>query len=127
GSWGRAGLVAGGRMGWMAGRRSRPSSVSSYSTDGGDVGITRRVTTALLSSSRSRALSTRAEIRGMSTRSSPNRRGCALRYQITFGAHAPPSSAMHVVTGHAGSGEATLLRRTGSAIGYSEVTTIVGN
>jgi hypothetical protein len=31
---------------------------------------------------------------------------------------------MQVVTGHAGSGEVTLLCRTGSAIGYSRVTTV---
>src|ERR1043165_979658 len=108
---------------WIAGRSSRPRSVSSYSTDGGEVGITRRATTPFSSSSRSRALSTRAEILGMSIRSSPNRRGCALKYQMTFGAHAPLRSAMHVVTGQDGSGELTLLRRTGSGIGNSEVTT----
>jgi hypothetical protein len=107
---------------WIAGNSSRPSSVSSYSTDGGEVGITRRTTTPLDSSSRSRALSTRAETFGMSTRSSPNRRGCALRYQITFGAHAPRSNAMHSESGQVGGTTGARLRRTRSAMGNQEDT-----
>ena len=86
----------------IAGTSSRPSSVSEYSTDGGDVGITLRVMTPLLSSSRNRALSTFAEMAGMSRRSSLKRRSFALKYQTTFGVQAPPSSDMHSVSGHSG-------------------------
>ena len=50
----------------MAGTNSRPRSVSAYSTDGGEVGITRRVITPFFFNSRSLALSTLAEIGGMS-------------------------------------------------------------
>src|SRR5262245_7324464 len=88
----------------MAGTNSRPRSVSAYSTDGGEVGITRRVMMPRFFRSRSRALSTLAEIGGMSDRSSPKRRAPALRYQITFGVQAPPRSARHSVNGHPGNG-----------------------
>ncbi|KYF83844.1 hypothetical protein BE18_47940 [Sorangium cellulosum] len=91
-------------MARSAGTSSWPSGVSSYSTEGGEVGMTRRLTTPLASSSRRRALSTRAEICGMSTRSSPNRRGCPLSDQMTFGAQAPRKSAMHSVSGQRGGG-----------------------
>jgi len=63
----------------MAGTNSRPRSVSAYSTDGGEVGITRRVTTPFFFNSRNLALSTLAEIGGMSERNSPKRRGPARR------------------------------------------------
>ena len=79
----------------IAGTSARPKSVSEYSTDGGDVGITFRVMTPLLSSSRNRALSTFAETAGMSRRSSLNRRSFALKYQMTFGVQAPPMRDMH--------------------------------
>src|SRR5258708_35334007 len=111
----------------MTGMSSSPSSESEYATDGGDVGTTRRWRTPLPSSTRSRALRTFAEMRGMSVRSSPNRRGPALRYQMRFGVHAPPSSFMHSVSGHAGGGSDTLLFRRWSAIdqtGYRADTTI---
>jgi hypothetical protein len=49
----------------IAGTSSRPSAVSEYSTDGGDVGMTLRVMTPLRSSSRNRALSTFAEMAGI--------------------------------------------------------------
>jgi hypothetical protein len=52
----------------------------------------------------------------MSVRSSPKRRGPPLRYQITFGVHAPPSSDMHSVSGHEPGGSTTLLLRMRNAI-----------
>src|SRR6185437_8803920 len=48
----------------IAGSSSWPSGVSAYSADGGEVFSTRRVTSPRDSSSRSRALNTRAEMRG---------------------------------------------------------------
>src|SRR5690349_24001820 len=64
--------------------------------------MTLRVMTPLLSSSRNRALSTFAEMAGMSRRSSLKRRSLALKYQITFGVQAPPRSDIHSVSGHSG-------------------------
>jgi hypothetical protein len=100
----------------MAGTSSRPSVVNEYSTDGGDVGMTLRVTTPLSSNSCNRPLSTFAEIKGMSLRNSLKRRGSPLRYQMTLGVHAPPRSAMHSVKGQAGIGGGTLLFRLLSVI-----------
>ena len=91
-------------MALMAGNSSRPKSASSYSADGGELGITRRRITPRLTSSCRRALRTLADIGGISARSSPKRRGPLLKYQITFGVQAPPSSDMHSVSGHTGGG-----------------------
>jgi hypothetical protein len=52
----------------------------------------------------------------MSARSSPKRRGPLLKYQITFGVQAPPSSDMHSVSGHTGGGGGVRLFRTRSDI-----------
>src|SRR5713226_5091795 len=101
----------------IAGISSWPSSVSAYSTEGGEVGTTRRVITPFSSSSRSRALRTVADIRGMSLRNSPKRRRFSLKYQITLGVHAPHNSVMHSVSGHAGGG--TLLFRNRNPMGNS--------
>ena len=106
-------------MAWMAGINSRPSPVSAYSTDGGVVGITLRTTTAFVCSSRSRVLRTLAEMGSMSARSSMNRRGPALKCQITFGVQAPPKSDMHSVNGQAGNGGGALFLRTFSGKGGS--------
>src|SRR4029434_1282576 len=95
---------------------SRPRSVSAYSTDGGDEATTCRVTTPLLSTARRRALRVLAEMRGMSLRSSPKRRGHALRNHTTFGVQAPPSSFMHIVSGQMGGGGSTRLLRSFNAM-----------
>src|SRR3546814_14135455 len=71
-----------------------PRSVSEYSTEGGEVGFTSRMTTPLASRARSRAVNTLAETLGMSWRSSLKRRGPPLRFQMTFGVQAPPRTAM---------------------------------
>ena len=71
----RCSLSAARTIAWIAGRNSRPSSVSAYSADGGLVASAIRLTTPRAWSSRSRALSTRAEMPGRSFRSSPKRRG----------------------------------------------------
>lgn len=92
-------------MASMAGINSRPKSVSSYSTDGGEVGRTVRSTMPIDSNSFRRALSILAETTGMSERSSLKRRGPPVRYQMTLGVHAPPRYFMHERIGHVGSGE----------------------
>jgi hypothetical protein len=93
----------------IAGISSSPSGVSEYSTEGGDVGITRRSITPFSASFCRRALSTFAEITGMSARNSPKRRAPLLRLQITSGVQAPPSSDMHSVSGHSSGAGDTLL------------------
>jgi hypothetical protein len=70
-------------MASITGRSSRPSSVSAYSTLGGEVGCTVRMTTPFLPSSFRRADSTLAEMGGMSASSSEKRRGPPARCQIT--------------------------------------------
>jgi hypothetical protein len=92
----------------IAGTSSRPSAVSAYSTDGGEVGFTSRVTTPFFSRLRRRIVRTLAEIPGTSTFSSPNRREPALRYQMMLGVHAPPRMLMHSVRGHVTGGGADL-------------------
>src|SRR3546814_17714669 len=72
-------------MALMAGTSCWPRSVSEYSTEGGEVGFTSRMTTPLASRARSRAVNTLAETLGMSWRSSLKRRGPPLRFQMTFG------------------------------------------
>src|SRR5262249_21412141 len=94
-----------------AGSSSRPKSVSAYSTDGGVVGRTVRVTIPSSASRFSRAESTLPETPSMSPRSSLKRRGDSRRYQTMFGVQAPPSSAMHSVSGHSAGGGATRLGR----------------
>src|SRR3546814_18199038 len=86
-------------MALMAGTSCWPRSVSEYSTEGGEVGFTSRMTTPLASRARSRAVNTLAETLGMSWRSSLKRRGPPLRFQMTFGVQAPPSTAMQVLSG----------------------------
>ena len=67
----------------MAGNNLCPSAVSVYSTEGGDVAKTLRTITPLLWSLRNLELSTLADMRGISDRNSPKRRGPALKYQMT--------------------------------------------
>jgi hypothetical protein len=50
----------------ITGTSSLPNLVSEYSTDGGDVGTTSRITTRFSSSSRSLVVNTFGEIPGMS-------------------------------------------------------------
>src|SRR5918996_3986641 len=100
----------------IAGISSCPNRVSAYSTEGGEVGITVRMTMPFCSNSRRRVLRTLAEIVGISVRSSMNRLGPALRYQITLGVQAPARRAMHSVSGHAGMGGGALFLRTFSGI-----------
>src|SRR5262245_52818366 len=103
-------------MALITGISSRPRSVSAYSTDGGDEATTCRVTTPLLSSARRRALNVFAEMRGISERNSPKRRGAALRNHTTLGVQAPPSSFMHIVSGQIGGGGSTRLLRSFNAM-----------
>src|SRR5581483_203333 len=83
-----------------------------YSTEGGEVGATSRLTTPLVSSSRSRAVSIFGEMPRMSLLSSPKRRGPPLSCQLTLVVQAPPSKAMQVPMGHPGGGGGALLLRT---------------
>lgn len=78
----------------------------------GELGTTVRVSTPLSSSARSFAVSTLAEIFGMSARSSLKRRGSLPSFHTMFAVHTPPSSRMHSVSGHiGGSGGDLFLRR----------------
>ena len=94
-----------------AGSSSRPNSVSAYSTVGGEVGMTARVTRPSSASRRRRAERTLALMPWMSPRSSLKRRGPSRRYQTMLGVHAPPSSAMHSVSGQPSGGASTRLGR----------------
>src|SRR5262247_2471544 len=96
----------------MAHLHDRVDDGQKVGAEGGEVGSTSRWTTPFSSRILRRAASTFAEIRGMSRRSSPKRRGPPLRYQITFGVQAPPRSVMQAVSGHSGAGWATLLLRS---------------
>ncbi len=96
----------------MAGISSWPKLVSAYSTEGGELGNTFRITTPFSQRSRSRALRTLAEIAGISLRNSPKRREVALKYQMMLGVQAPPSSAMHSVNGQVGGTGGALFLRT---------------
>ena len=80
-----------------AGMSCRPNVVRQYSTDGGEVGNTRRSSTPLSCSSRKRWDKTLAETGGMSMRSSLKRRGPSRKCQITLAAQAPEITAMHSV------------------------------
>ena len=62
--------------------------------------MTRRSTMPSAASSRSRCGEHLGRDAGMSPRSSLKRRGPSRRYQTMFGVHAPPSNAMHSVSGH---------------------------
>ena len=104
-------------MALIAGINSCPNAVRVYSTEGGDVAKTWRVITPFPVSSRSRALRTLAEIRGMSCRNSPKRRGPALKYQMTLGVQALPKRDIHWVSGHASGGGGALFFRNRNAIG----------
>ena len=91
-------------MAARAGTSSAPKEVSSYSTEGGEVACTVRVTTPRAVSSFRRAESTFAETGGMSMRNSLKRLGPARRCQMTFGAHAPEISARQSVSAQVSGG-----------------------
>ncbi len=101
---------------------SPPSDVSSYSTDGGDVGLTCLMRTPRSSSSLNLADKTFADMGGMSCLSSLNRRGPARRDQMTFGAHAPAMTDMHSVNMQGSGGLGLLLCRTFRTISSNQVT-----
>jgi hypothetical protein len=82
-----------------------------YSTVGGDVASSRRVTTPCASIARNRAASTFADTCEMSRRNSPKRRGPFSRNHTTFGAQAPRISSMQPSTGHSGGGRGVGLLR----------------
>ena len=110
-----------------AGTSSRPSSVSAYSTDGGDVGMTvPRHQAALLELAQPGGQHLRAETPpDVHVQLVEATRALALRYQITFGVHAPPSSFMHSAERETARVEPRRLfcgRRATS--GYRQVTTI---
>src|SRR6185437_14063719 len=110
-------------MASMTGINSLPSAERAYSTEGGEVGATSRLTTPLVSSSRSRAVSILGEMPRMSLLSSPKRRGPPLNCQMTLVVHAPPSKAIQVPMGQPGGGGGALLLRTLCGMGapYREV------
>src|SRR3990167_7569717 len=99
-------------MASIAGFSSRPRLDRLYSTLGGEVGSTVRMTTPSASSFFSRALRTLAEMLGMSAFNSLKRRGCWLRYQMILGVQWPPMMLRHSLKGQRG--WATGLRRLGS-------------
>jgi len=103
-------------MASMAGINSCPNAVNEYSTDGGEVGMTARVTNPFSSRLRNRALNILAVILVMSLRSSPKRRGPARKNHNTLGVHAPPRNAMHPDIGHGSGGERFFL--TFKAMGF---------
>jgi hypothetical protein len=90
-------------MDLIAGSNSFPNSDNSYSTVGGDVGITVRVRTPRFSRSRSLLVMTFAEMNGLSRRNSENRRGPSLSDQSSSGVQQPPSRSMHFDIGQPGS------------------------
>lgn len=102
-----------------AGTSCMPRFVNEYSTEGGDVGCTVRMSTPRCCSSLSRADNTLAEIGGMSIRNSLNRRGPARKDQMTLGAHAPAITAIHSVNRQGSGGAGLLFRRTFNAIEVS--------
>ena len=77
-----------------------PRGVKKYSTVGGEVCMTVRVSTPRFSSSLSRVVKTLAEIPLKSLFKSPKRRGSARRYQRICGVQAPASSLRLVSSGH---------------------------
>jgi len=105
-----------------AGTSMAPRSVSSYSTEGGEVGRSRRRITPRASSSLSRVVSTLGETGGMSTFSSPKRRGPARRCQITCGVQAPAMIDRQGLSSQPSGGFGAWFFLTFSAIGVSLVT-----
>src|SRR5215469_1850443 len=103
-------------MALMTGSNSCPSSDSEYSTEGGEEGMTWRTTTPRSSSPRSRAVNILGEMRAISRRSSPKRRGPPLSFHTTSGVQAPDSSFMQLCIGQPGGGGGAALLRTLSPI-----------
>src|SRR5215217_1523965 len=93
----------------ITGNSSRPSEDRVYSTEGGEVGSTSRVTAPFAVSSRSRVVSTLGEMPGMSWSSSPKRRGPPESCQTMLVDHAPPSNDMQACMGQPGGGGGALL------------------
>src|SRR5580692_3397623 len=88
-----------------------PSGVRAYSTVGGEVGLTSRVTTPLFSSSFSRVVKTLAEIFDRSLLRSPKRRGSVRKYHKIWGVQAPASNLRLASKGHPTGGGPDLLAR----------------
>src|SRR6185437_3927613 len=106
-------------MASMMGINSLPSSERAYSTEGGEVGATSRVTTPLTTSAFSRAANILGEMPGMSLQSSPKRRGSPLNCQMTLVVQAPPRRPMQVPMGQPDGGGGALLLRTLCGMGGS--------
>lgn len=92
----------------IAGFNSFPSSVSAYSTVGGEVGITVLRTIPSASSFLNLVVNTFGEIPCMSSFNSLKRLGCSLKNQIIFGVHCPPIILRHAERGQLMGGGATL-------------------
>ncbi len=86
----------------IAGSNSLPTPVNSYSTVGGDVGMTLLVRTPRCSRSRNLLVITLADMNGLSRRNSENRREPSLNDQRTSGVQQPPIRSMHLDMGQPG-------------------------
>jgi hypothetical protein len=99
-----------------AGINSWPKGVSSYSTDGGEVGRTFLLTSPRSCSSVSLVDNTFAETGGISTRNSLKRLDPIRKHHMTLGPHAPEIRAMQSVSAHDSGGRGLLFIRSFSAM-----------